>query len=184
MVPICVGACFVIFGMKNYVACIIGYLLAYYYKQRPDKRINIPRCVLLLLLAIFLCGYPVEIESSWFLYRFLPKSHVVYYHMTGAALLIYISLFAAPVKRIMESRAILALGKYSMSIFAVHFAVLTSITSYLFSRLIGSYPYNKAVLIVWIVTVMASCIAAVLLKGVIDRIYGGLDWVYAQLKSK
>lgn len=83
VVPLCIGTFFLLFGMKNYVACIMGYLLAYYYKQKPDRHINIAIGVLLLLLAVFLCGYPMEIQSSWILYRFLPKQYVVYYHTLG-----------------------------------------------------------------------------------------------------
>lgn len=182
-VPVCVGTCFVIFGMKNYVACMIGYLLAYHYKHKPAKRINVLLGGFLLLLAVFLCGYPMEIQSSWILYRFLPKQYVVYYHMLGASLLIYVSLYCSPIQKIMESKPFFALGKYSMSIFVAHFAILVSLSSYLFNRLIDQYPYNTAAAIVWVVTVLATCIAAVLLKRVIDRIYGVLDRVYVRLTS-
>lgn len=179
--PVCVGTCFVIFGMKNYVACMIGYLLAYYYKHKPAKRINILLGGFLLLLAVFLCGYPMEIQSSWILYRFLPKQYVAYYHMLGAFLLIYVSLYCSPIQKIMESKPLLALGKYSMSIFVAHFAILVSVSSYLFTRLMDQYPYNTAAAIVWVVTVLATCIAAVLLKWAIDRVYGVLDRVYNRM---
>ncbi len=179
--PVCVGTCFVIFGMKNYVACMIGYLLAYYYKHKPAKQINIPIGVLLLLLAVFLCGYPMEMQSSWILYRLLPKQYVVYYHMLGASLLIYASLYCDPIRKIMESEPLLVLGKYSMSIFVAHFAILVSVSSYLFTRLIDQHSYNTTAAIVWAVTILATCIAAILLKRVIDRIYAVLDRVYGRI---
>ena len=81
----------------------------------------------------------------------------------------------------MESKPLLVLGKYSMSIFVAHFAILVSVSSYLFTRLIDQHSYNATAAIVWAVTVLATCIAAILLKRVIDRIYAVLDRVYGSI---
>ena len=50
-----------------------------------------------------------------------------YYHMSGAFLLIYISLFCNPIKKVLESKVLLTLGKYSMSFYVIHFTILMSV---------------------------------------------------------
>lgn len=178
IVPFCAVVLLVIFDMPNYAACILGYLLAFYYTKNPDRQINVILGGILLLLGIGLCGFPMVVEPQYILYRLLPREYVVYYHLAGAILLVYVSLFWKPVKRIMESKVLLALGKYSMSFYIIHFVILMSVTSYLFMRIINYYSYNAAVLIVWVATIFVTYVAAIPLKWLIDRIYGVMNRLY------
>ena len=181
IVPSIIGVCFVIMGPPYFVACILGYILAHYYKKNADRQIGISWGIGLLLPVPFLCGYPMLIESQFFLYRILPEQYVEYYHMAGAFLLIYVCLFCSPVKKMMENRFFLKIGKYSMSIYTMHFTLLMSVTSYLFVKLINRFSYNKAVLLVWVFTCFITFVVAILLKKIIDSIYRWLDRAYIKL---
>lgn len=172
------GLIFMIMGMPSYLACILGYALAHHFKNNSMKRINVWLGIGFLLTAFILCGFPMEIESQFFIYRFLPRRYVEYYHVVGAFLLVYGCLFCNSFRKVAESRFFLMLGKYSMSIYVIHFAVLISITSFLFTKLINRFSYNMTVMIVWIATVFIVFAIALLLKPVIDKVYNVMDRIY------
>ena len=175
VVLLTVGLIFIIMRMPYFVACILGYALAYYYKNNLKKQISMFLGMALLVAAIILCGFPMVIDSRFLLYRFLPGQYVEYYHIAGAFFLVCICLFCNPIKRVAETKFFLTLGKYSMSIYIIHYAVLISITSYLYTKVINRFSYNIAVLIVWMITIFITYIVAMLVKPVIDKIYDILD---------
>ena len=183
IVSLIISLLFIIMNMPYYTVCVLGYVLAIYYKKHVDRKLNIMIGICLGVIAIFFCGFPMEIESRFFLYRFFPRQYVLYYHMIGAILLVYICLFYNPIKKIMESVFFITLGKYSMSIYVIHFAVLISFTSYLFTKVICRVPYNMAVFLVWIATLLVTYGSAVLLKRVINKIYDILDNIYVKLNK-
>lgn len=176
-----IGIIFVIMDMPYYIPCILGYLLASLCKRNPTYRINSLTGCVLLLIAIYLCAFPTAIKSEFLIYRFLPVEYMEYYHMLGAFLLVFLSLFCNPVKKIMESRPFAILGKYSMEIYTIHFGILISFTSWLFVYSTKQFSYNKAAVLTWVFTIIFIGIIAVILKKLIDKIYRCMDKLYVKV---
>lgn len=181
MPPLIIGFFFVIMGMCYYVAPILGYTLACCYKKGIYHQISIKAGLGMLAIGIFLCGFPMVNKSEFVLYCFLPQGYVEYYHIIGAYLLVYACLFSVSIKKAIGNKIFVALGKYSMSIYILHFAVLISITSYLFMKLKNLLSYNIVVLIVWMITMVVTCGLAIPLKKIIEMVYNIMDNGYEKL---
>ncbi|MCM1025223.1 MAG: hypothetical protein NC432_02240 [Roseburia sp.] len=123
----------------------------------------------------------MAIEPQFILYRFLGTEYAEYYHIAGAFLLICAGLFCLPIKKAFESKPFLMLGRYSMSAYILHFAVLISVTSYLFIRISDKLSYNRSVLIMWLITTAVTYALAIPVKKMLDVIYKALEKGYYRL---
>lgn len=109
-----------------------------------------------ILLGIFFGSYPYGIAKGT-MYDFLlfdTNMHLNwFYHIIGAAFLILGSLYSKPVQYVFSKQIFSSLGKISFSLYLIHFPILLSLTSYLFSYFITFTTYNRSVFFSVLITI-------------------------------
>lgn len=116
------------------------------FMERIFKRSSI--VCLLGLIGLFMGSYPY-IDTSDTIYHFLNISYLGYdsllvNHIWGAFLLMVAILYSPFLQNILSRKGCLFLGKISFSLYLLHFTLLCSFTSFLFSRFINNYSYNTS----------------------------------------
>ena len=147
---------------------ILGYFISNEMKPPHSKTIG----VLLILLGMFLGGYPTGISPDN-VYRFFPvvlkevKPYFVY-HSIGAFLMVagfyYLDL------KLLKRRLFLFLGKISYAVYLLHIPVLFSFSTKLFVCLYsnnGHYQLNSVV--VFILSLLLLCGVAFLFYITVER---------------
>jgi peptidoglycan/LPS O-acetylase OafA/YrhL len=135
-----------------YQAFALGVLLADIHKERDLIKMPTPLMVVLVALAVYLSSYPHHcapefVERS--IYGILPTSKTPGgYPMLAAALLFVIVLTSERAHSILAWRALRFLGRISYGIYAIHFLVLGSVSSWLFLELLEHTTYAGAFAIV------------------------------------
>ncbi|MBS5660834.1 MAG: acyltransferase [Clostridiales bacterium] len=147
---------------------ILGYFISNEMKPPHSKTIG----VLLILLGMFLGGYPTGISPDN-VYRFFPvvlkevKPYFVY-HSIGAFLMVA-GLYYLDLK-LLKRRLFLFLGKISYAVYLLHIPVLFSFSTKLFVCLYsnnGHYQLNSVV--VFILSLLLLCGVAFLFYITVER---------------
>lgn len=172
---------FINMGEVYYIPCTLGALFADQYLSLTEKSISSLKGGLICLLGIYLCAYPTGEAPVLFVYAFLPYRFYAYYHIAGAACLIYAALYCSPIKHCMESSFMQFLGKYSMQIYVVHYGILISFSAWMFGSMNDTLSYNITCLAVFIATAVLVMGTALLCAKLIAPIFRLLDMGYDKL---
>lgn len=163
-----------------YIPCILGLLLADWYSNGNCRQLSNLKAIVLLVVSLYFFGVPTYMKSEFIMYRFLifEGDFVQYYHIIGAFLLLYISLYWRPCKKIMESKLFQFLGRHSMAIYMVHYPILISVSSWLYLRLSVRYKYNLAVIETSCITIIIVILLAILFQRVTGFLNKKIDLLY------
>ena len=165
-----------------YVPCILGLLLADWYSKGNCRQLSNFQAIVLLIISLYFFGVPTYMKPEFIMYRFLifKGDLVVYYHIIGAFLLLYVTLYWHPLEKLMEKKLFQFLGNYSMAIYMVHYPILISISSWLFLRLSTRFKYNLAVIQTILVTIIIVMIIAILFQKVTGVLNKKIDLLYVK----
>lgn len=161
-----------------YVACVVGVILADYYSTNSQYNCSSSAGIIILLLGVYLCAYPTGAEPSLWCYSFLPFKYMLYYHLIGAGCIIFSALFYEKLTNLLSTKVFQFLGKYSLSIYIVHYGILISFSAYLFMKLQVAVGYNVNCLITFISTIVLVLFLSLLIEKIIKFLYKHLDNVY------
>ena len=168
-------------NLPYYIACIAGVLLADYYDAFADKKINTAQGIILFAIGIYLCGYPTGIKTGFWFYQFLPFEYTSYYHLIGGVSILFSVLFTEQISKIFCLGIFQFLGKYSMSVYAVHYCILISFSAYLFMKLDDITTYNVNCLVTCLCTIIMVFALAYFFEKIIKLLYRYLNCVYDRL---
>lgn len=132
-----------------YIPVMLGVIIAEETEIKPIK-VNTTISILLLLVGIYFGGFPTNMKSNYWVYRMLPfnDQSVYIFHILGATILLILALNSSLFEQILSSQTFQFIGRYSMPIYYIHFAVIISFSSYVFLKLnIESYNIKTIVTI-------------------------------------
>lgn len=167
--------------LPYYIACIAGVLLADYYDVFTDKKINTIKGIIIFVIGIYLCGYPTGIQTGLWFYKFLPFKYMLYYHLIGGVSIIFAVLFTEKISKIYCLKIFQFLGRYSMSVYIVHYCILISFSAYLFMKLDDFFTYNVNCAITCLCTIIMVFVIAYLFDKIIKLLYKYLNYIYNRL---
>jgi peptidoglycan/LPS O-acetylase OafA/YrhL len=131
-----------------YQAFALGVLLADLHKQRDLRQVATPVMVALVALAVYLSSYPQQCTPEFVdrsIYGILPPSKTSGgYPMLAAALVFVIVLTSQRARSVLAQPALRFLGRISYGIYAIHFLMLGSVSSWLFLQLLHYTTYAGA----------------------------------------
>ena len=167
-----------------YMACVMGVLLAFCYKYRPDKlQLSSLSKIIIFILTLYLCSYPTGIvgREGIFLQHDFKQAYIIY-HTLGAALLAMLALVPnGIIKQVMESRLFQWLGRYSMGIYLIHYSILISLIAFLFSYLPEDLSYPHKTLMLLIIYLICSLAAGVPVQAAGNYCFRLLDKIYKNI---
>lgn len=162
---------FVLTAGTWYMGFLAGMILADIYSRRSTTQRYVPAFVTVILAAaaIFFGGYPAS-DHVGQPYSFFSPVEIfqIPSYVIGAVALVTIALWSRTGKRILGSKYISRLGKYTFSMYLVHIPILYTLTYYIFLKLHMSYSYSISAIVALAVSVPAIAIATYLFEKYID----------------
>lgn len=158
-----------------YLCFVIGTLLAYIihkYEQKDEMTII---GVILLLIGLFLGGYPTEIEPTnvYNAFSFLPKWVTIYqfYHIIGAGLTILGIYYISGVCKVLSFGIFRLFGNISYGMYLISMPLILSLSNYIFLKIYkGADGYFSAVFVTFILSLIAIIILSIIFYYVIEFI--------------
>ncbi len=184
------GLLAVVFAKTYYLAFLLGVAMCDYHYSQPDGWVRrwLARGWWLPVLvgSLVLGSYPVvSTEGTMFAGWHLPGfgyNLQVAAHVAGAFGLIAVLMAVRPLQWVLERRPTQFLGRVSFSLYLLHFLVLGSYASYLFTVLPAGWAYPWRALAVLLPTVVVALSAAYVYARLVDepaiRFAG---WLYARV---
>jgi peptidoglycan/LPS O-acetylase OafA/YrhL len=168
----------VVFHRSLYQGFVFGILLADLHKNYAGtlpSRIGRYAVLPALLLAVYFSSYPFDVSGAFragTIYAALPKLNNVLgggYSMLGALLTFILVDMLPQAQEHLRSRLFLFLGKISYGLYAIHFLVIGSFSSWLFLHLRVHLGYASSFLAVFIISLPLMLGLAYLLTKYIDE---------------
>lgn len=139
-----------LFRDQFYVGFIFGIFFADCYNNRPSwlSALNKPWLLgIVIILGIYFGGFPsnaIKEMLPWSWYAYLPQFPLLGggYCMIGAVLIFVVVFVNSSWQAFFASPSLVYLGKISFALYAIHFVVLRSFSSWLFITLSTSLNYN------------------------------------------
>jgi len=157
-----------------YINFFLGIIFADIYKTKPVK-LSKGRARLLLCFSglsfLYFSSYPSHVSHETIvhtIYGLLPQSSSLNYAILAASSFFIFVLLCDRLKDILKSRKLLFLGKISYSLYAIHFLVLGSFSSYVFCKLNLYVSYGLSFAIVLFVSIFVIVIIATILHRYVD----------------
>jgi len=165
------------YGQTYFVAFILGLVLCDLHHNgtwrigsKFRKAFLVP---LSFAIGIFFGSYPyIDTRTTLYHYLDLPfitTDHLIFYHIWGAFFLMVALLNSSLFMTILSHRYALFLGKISFSLYLTHFTILSSLTSYIFSRCISTLSYNLSFLITFCISIPIMIFVSYLLTRFVDK---------------
>ena len=159
-----------------FMAFIAGMILADLYakKRFPFNGSSSKFMVFILLLGLFLGGYPVFAPTEASIYNtlrlpmYIDAQNLIIYTSIGAVLVIIGSLAIPAVTKFLSHKYISGLGKYTFSVYLVHKLVLFSLTTGLLAWFITFMGYNQAALLSILISIPVIVLSTYLFERYID----------------
>lgn len=150
-------ALILVFWKTWYLAFVLGMVLCdlYHHGHAFARELLSLRIVsvMLIIFGLLLGSYPnADVTGTWYeLIRFdyFGTLHYQLYHVIGAALLMLGLLYFRPLQWVLSRRPMVWIGKISFAMYVMHFIVITSLSSYLFTVFYPEHSYERAVAIVF-----------------------------------
>lgn len=165
----------------NYIPFVVGVFLGYCCKYQRDRFcLSLPARIAMALAAIYLCSYPdgmVGTEGIYLQHGFTMP--YIPYNTLGDVL--FIMLLFQPeslLERAMESRPMQWLGRCSMGIYIIHYSLVVSLASWIFSQMPESMGYSTRILLVLIAYTVCCLAAGRLVQSLGDWLCRLLDKAY------
>ncbi|MBW7458683.1 acyltransferase family protein [Paenibacillus sepulcri] len=173
------------FRDSYYLGFWFGMLLSDLTNSSTASKVRIPSRAavgLLTLSGLYLGSYPY-VSPTGFFYQWLPLGggfpNAIAYRTLGALLVIVSLLNSCSSQRWLESRPAVYLGRLSFSLYLVHFAVLCSLSGYLFKLFSGSFSYGWSFVLTTVLSLpFIFVLAHLLYVGVDSRIVKLLSRVH------
>jgi peptidoglycan/LPS O-acetylase OafA/YrhL len=160
------------FWHTYYLAFILGVITCDYYfndkAQAIQRFLSRGGWIPLLLVSLGLGSWPVG-PTEHTLFAGVPEQLRVLGHVVGAFGLIAVIIALRPLQRLLELKPIQFMGRISFSLYLMHFLVLGSYTSYLFTNLPTTMSFGFRVLITFIPTVIVTIAVAYLYAKFVDE---------------
>jgi len=159
-----------------YMPFILGMLIADLYSHGWFERIRKWSLLspLLVLGAVILGGYPHRSAKDT-MYEFMTihiegykLNNEMFFLTVGATMLVIAVLLSARLGRLMRSRRISGLGKYTFSLYLVHLGVIYTVATPVFVGLYDSLGYNVAAILAILAVLPVVWAATVLFEKFID----------------
>lgn len=163
------------------IPCVVGFVLADLYSHNVGYKLKIGTRILLTVLGVYFCAYPTGVAPTLAVYSILPFKYCLYYHIIGVGCLIYVVLFGTFLSKFLKSRILQLCGKYSMSVYMVHYGVLISYSAWLYSILSDYVDYNCVALYNLITTTCVVALTAASVQKASDFIYDKMNRLYSML---
>jgi peptidoglycan/LPS O-acetylase OafA/YrhL len=129
----------------------------------------------LLFLGLLLGSYPyVDTKGSIYqfidvVFSYIPLSPSIVCPLFGSLLVLVSFLRSNLLQTIFSKNFFVFLGKISFSLYLLHFILLSSFSSWLFSQVYGNYSYNFSCLIVFVVTMVLLLLISYLMYRTVDK---------------
>lgn len=145
----------IFFRDSSYLGFLFGILFAEAEQIVTNHNVKFPNGLLVIFLSIglFLGGYPYYSELSTInssIFGFLPAHQN--YPMIGAFMIFFSVQFFIPLQAFLKNKILLFIGQISYALYAIHFIVLGSISSFLYLKLLVPLGHNLASIVVFVVT--------------------------------
>ena len=154
-------------------AFVLGILLNYV--ERTKEQFNYVLtsaiAVVLLIVGLGLGSYPSSNIVAGTVFEHLPvafQSDETWYHVTGAFLVIIAFVISARLQRMISLRFFTFLGYISFSLYLLHPIIIGSFSSICFVHLYAQMSYNLAALLVLMLTIGITLLAAWLMTKYVD----------------
>jgi peptidoglycan/LPS O-acetylase OafA/YrhL len=128
----------------------------------------------LLVVAVFLGGYPIS-GTNGTIYRYLTINHMVdtvsfisIYTLIGATILIMLAISSTQIARLLATKYISRLGKYTFSLYLVHLPILFTYTTFAFIHLRDHFGYNTSALLAMVSSVPVVAVATYVFERYVD----------------
>ena len=178
------GTIIILLLLKEYylIPTMAGIIVAEKSEIIKNKKVNCLNEVIIFLIAIYLGGVPTGMKSDYTFYKYLPIDsvffkangfYIQFYHMISAVLLLYLTLNSNMAKKILNANVLQYIGRYSMALFYIHFAVLISLSSFMFLNL-PIEGYNLRVAITILLSLIIMMIIAISFNYVNNKIVSGV----------
>ena len=162
------AAAAIVLFQTYYLAFILGMLLsdlkvnkdAWLSKIDSTKIIRIILVILGLVFGAFPSGRSVDGSMYAYLHFMDHDLLPMWYHIAGAFLIMTVLLDSFRLQKIFSWQPFLWLGKVSFSMYLLHFIVLGSFSSFLFTKLFPMMSYPAAVITTFIVSLPVILLAA------------------------
>ncbi len=135
---------------------------------QASKKLTIPA----LLIGLYLGSYPY-IDPSDTIYdildvSFLGLDSIVVNHTAGACLVMIALLGSPRLQRLFSSRLFLFLGEISFSLYLLHFTIMCSLSTYLFTQFTERFDYHTSVLLSTLATLPVMLAASFVMYKYVD----------------
>lgn len=171
-----------------YLAFILGVLLADLYVHREHIFNNKPLGALMLIVGIFFGGYAIgsidgTIYETLTVPGWMPGQSKQFFLTIGAVLLIAAVLSLAKLQKILSSKLLSSLGRYTYSLYLVHLPLLYAVAFGVFVYMVNNQGmgYNHAVAVALAVYIPTVILATWLFERYIDAPSIKLSSVFARL---
>lgn len=136
-----------------YLAFILGMMLSdlkvnkdqWLSKMDSTKIIRIAMLIAGLVFGAFPSGRSVDGSMYQYLHFMNHDLLPMWFHVAGAFLVMAVLLDSFRLQKFFSFKPFLSLGKISFSMYLLHFVVLGSFSSFLFTKLYPAFSYNTAV---------------------------------------
>lgn len=164
-----------------YMACFMGTCLAFM-EDEIHIRIKWYWELVLGLVAIYLCGYPTGKIPMFCFYKYLPSNKYGFYHLIGVCILLLITLKGKYMKTIMKTWIAQFLGNNAMGIYAIHFSIIISFSSYMYLlNILKNYHIVTKVILVFLLSILVICLCGYCVSRLIKKGYYLIEKVYSKL---
>lgn len=157
-----------------YMVFFIGVLLADINKYHHDWIAKYTRYFFFpsIGLSIFLAGYPYNVAEETLgrtVYSIFPIELKYFYPILAATLLFVIVLGERKLQQLLAHSLFLKLGNISYSVYAIHFLILGSFSSWLFININVFFGYDASFLIMLIVSFIVITGVSAFLQRFVDE---------------
>ncbi len=165
----------IVFHRSLYHGFLFGMLLADLSQTFPERweSLKLPRfSVPLLVVGVLAASVPNYIDhKSLAGYSLLPKIRFLggEYAMLGAVLLFCGTLLNPRLQVLLSNKFLAYIGRISFSVYAIHFLVLCSLSSWLLVRFHGSMDYQALALLNFIAYLICTIAIAHMLTVLVDE---------------
>jgi peptidoglycan/LPS O-acetylase OafA/YrhL len=160
-----------------FLGFIIGMALADMYASGffKQKHRNLLSIAIILAVGLYLGGYPFE-SLTGTAYQIFDSLKVIGVSIDralsvtiGAAILVFLVIWAAQLAKVLRHRYISILGKYTFSLYLMHMPIIYTFTAGLFIFLHQYMGYNRAVALSFVATIPVVWFATVVFEKYIDK---------------
>lgn len=105
-----------------------------------------------------------------------------FYHLIGVCILLLITLKGKYMKTIMKTWIAQFLGNNAMGIYAIHFSIIISFSSYMYLlNILKNYHIVTKVILVFLLSILVICLGGYCVSRLIKKGYYLIEKVYSKL---